>query len=80
MTTVASIDIGTNSTRVLVARPDEAGKLDILDRRMTITRLGQARVTTDNLVIQEGDIGHFVVEVAALDRLRERLAAGKDAR
>jgi exopolyphosphatase / guanosine-5'-triphosphate,3'-diphosphate pyrophosphatase len=41
MSTVASIDIGTNSTRVLVARPDGAGKLDILDRRNTITRLGQ---------------------------------------
>lgn len=40
MTVVASIDIGTNSTRVLVARPVDA-KLDILDRRNTITRLGQ---------------------------------------
>ncbi len=37
---VASIDIGTNSTRVLVAKP-AGGKLDILDRRNTITRLGQ---------------------------------------
>ena len=43
----------------------------------TVSRLGKARVTTDNLVIQEGDIGHFVVEVDALERLRERLAAGK---
>jgi exopolyphosphatase / guanosine-5'-triphosphate,3'-diphosphate pyrophosphatase len=40
MTVVASIDIGTNSTRVLVAHPVD-GKLDILDRRNTITRLGQ---------------------------------------
>jgi exopolyphosphatase/guanosine-5'-triphosphate,3'-diphosphate pyrophosphatase len=40
VTVVASIDIGTNSTRVLVARPVD-GKLDILDRRNTITRLGQ---------------------------------------
>jgi exopolyphosphatase/guanosine-5'-triphosphate,3'-diphosphate pyrophosphatase len=40
MTVVASIDIGTNSTRVLVARPVD-GKLDVLDRRNTITRLGQ---------------------------------------
>jgi exopolyphosphatase/guanosine-5'-triphosphate,3'-diphosphate pyrophosphatase len=37
---IASLDIGTNSTRVLVARPVD-GKLDILDRRNTITRLGQ---------------------------------------
>ena len=38
----AAIDIGTNSTRLLVAeldRPD--GDLVTLDRRMTITRLGQ---------------------------------------
>jgi exopolyphosphatase / guanosine-5'-triphosphate,3'-diphosphate pyrophosphatase len=40
MTVVAAIDIGTNSTRVLVARPVD-GKLDLLDRRNTITRLGQ---------------------------------------
>ena len=40
MTIVASLDLGTNSTRVLVARPVD-GRLDILDRRNTITRLGQ---------------------------------------
>jgi exopolyphosphatase / guanosine-5'-triphosphate,3'-diphosphate pyrophosphatase len=40
MSAVAAIDIGTNSTRVLVARP-VGGRLDILDRVMTITRLGQ---------------------------------------
>ena len=39
--TIAAIDLGTNSTRLLVAdrRPD--GTLDTLDRRNTITRLGQ---------------------------------------
>jgi exopolyphosphatase / guanosine-5'-triphosphate,3'-diphosphate pyrophosphatase len=40
MAPFASVDIGTNSTRVLVARP-VGGKLDVLDRRNTITRLGQ---------------------------------------
>jgi exopolyphosphatase / guanosine-5'-triphosphate,3'-diphosphate pyrophosphatase len=40
MSTIASLDLGTNSTRVLVASPT-GGKLDILDRRNTITRLGQ---------------------------------------
>jgi exopolyphosphatase/guanosine-5'-triphosphate,3'-diphosphate pyrophosphatase len=40
MTAIASVDLGTNSTRVLVGRPTGAG-LDILDRRNTITRLGQ---------------------------------------
>ena len=43
----------------------------------TVTRLGAARVTTDSLVLQEGDIAHFVVEVAAIPLLRERMAAGK---
>jgi exopolyphosphatase / guanosine-5'-triphosphate,3'-diphosphate pyrophosphatase len=40
MTVIASVDIGTNSTRVLVGRPTAAG-LEVLDRRNTITRLGQ---------------------------------------
>jgi exopolyphosphatase/guanosine-5'-triphosphate,3'-diphosphate pyrophosphatase len=39
---VASVDIGTNSTRLLVAELDRHdGPLATLDRRMTITRLGQ---------------------------------------
>jgi exopolyphosphatase/guanosine-5'-triphosphate,3'-diphosphate pyrophosphatase len=46
--TVASVDIGTNSTRVLVARPTGPG-LDILDRRNTITRLGQQVGATGRL-------------------------------
>ena len=37
---VAAIDCGTNSTRLLVARSDGDGRLDILERCMTITRLG----------------------------------------
>ena len=40
MTAIASVDLGTNSTRILVGRPTGAG-LEILDRRTTITRLGQ---------------------------------------
>ena len=40
MTVIASLDLGTNSTRVLVARPAD-GRLEVLDRRNTITRLGQ---------------------------------------
>ncbi|MEP6625680.1 MAG: Ppx/GppA phosphatase family protein [Acidimicrobiia bacterium] len=39
---VAAIDIGTNSTRLLVADVDDPhGDLVTIDRRMTITRLGQ---------------------------------------
>jgi exopolyphosphatase / guanosine-5'-triphosphate,3'-diphosphate pyrophosphatase len=54
MTVVASIDIGTNSTRVLVARPVD-GKLDILDRRNTITRLGQNVGATGRLAEEAVD-------------------------
>jgi exopolyphosphatase / guanosine-5'-triphosphate,3'-diphosphate pyrophosphatase len=41
MTAVAALDLGTNSTRLLVARPDGAGQLEPLRRRNTITRLGK---------------------------------------
>jgi exopolyphosphatase / guanosine-5'-triphosphate,3'-diphosphate pyrophosphatase len=40
MGAIASLDLGTNSTRVLVARPADGG-IEVLDRRNTITRLGQ---------------------------------------
>src|SRR5690606_9514256 len=45
---IASLDLGTNSTRVLVAHPVD-GKLDIVDRRNTITRLGQGVGATGRL-------------------------------
>jgi exopolyphosphatase / guanosine-5'-triphosphate,3'-diphosphate pyrophosphatase len=38
---IAALDLGTNSTRVLVARPDGEGGVETLLRRNTITRLGQ---------------------------------------
>ena len=41
MTTVAAIDCGTNSLRVLIARPQPGGGLEDLDRRTEIVRLGQ---------------------------------------
>jgi exopolyphosphatase/guanosine-5'-triphosphate,3'-diphosphate pyrophosphatase len=45
---IASLDLGTNSTRVLVAHPVDAA-LDIVDRRNTITRLGQGVGATGRL-------------------------------
>ncbi|GAA2722578.1 Ppx/GppA phosphatase family protein [Streptomyces luteosporeus] len=50
MTRVAAIDCGTNSIRLLVADVDPAtGRLDELDRRMTIVRLGQGVDRTGRL-------------------------------
>jgi exopolyphosphatase/guanosine-5'-triphosphate,3'-diphosphate pyrophosphatase len=46
---VAAVDLGTNSTRVLVARPGSDGRLELLDRRNTITRLGQGVDATGKL-------------------------------
>ena len=40
MTRVAAIDLGTNSTRLLVADVED-GRLDEVERRLTITRLGE---------------------------------------
>ena len=41
MTTVAAIDCGTNSLRLLIAEPQPGGGLEDLDRRTEIVRLGQ---------------------------------------
>ena len=71
---IASIDMGTNSTRVLVGRPADGG-LDILDRRMTITRLGQGLGVTGRLAdeavefewtvpIARGIVAHKAFELA----------------
>ncbi len=50
MTRVAAVDIGTNSTRLLVADADDpAGPLRTVDRRMRITRLGQGVDATHRL-------------------------------
>jgi exopolyphosphatase/guanosine-5'-triphosphate,3'-diphosphate pyrophosphatase len=54
MTAIASLDLGTNSTRLLVARPTDSNApdgrpLEILDRRNTITRLGEGVGATGRL-------------------------------
>lgn len=43
-----------------------------------VTRLGTARIVTTDLVGQEGDVLHFVVDVGAIDALRERLEHGRE--
>lgn len=38
---VAAVDCGTNSVRILIARLDPEGRLEEVDRRLHLTRLGQ---------------------------------------
>lgn len=47
--TVAAIDCGTNSTRLLVARRGSDGALESIERHMRITRLGQGVDATGQL-------------------------------
>jgi len=56
-----------------VAELDEPGRWNL----GVLTRLGRAQVPTADQLVQDGDIGHFVVAVDAIDQLRQRLAAGK---
>ncbi len=49
MKPVAAIDIGTNSTRLIVAKPTGAGGFDVLDERLVITRLGAGVDATKRL-------------------------------
>ena len=67
MTTLAALDLGTNSTRVLVARPGD-GQLGALERINTITRMGQDVGAT-------GKLADAAVErtLACLRRYREVL-------
>jgi len=46
---VSVVDVGTNSTRLLVAEVDAQGAVTELDRRTTVTRLGQGVDTTHEL-------------------------------
>ena len=43
-----------------------------------VTRLGTAQVVGTKLVGQEGDVLHFIVDVTAIDALRERLEHGPE--
>lgn len=69
---VGVVDIGTNTTRMLVADVDSAGGLRELDRRTTITRLGQGVDRTGALADEAMARVEAVVATyrAALDELR----------
>ena len=49
MNPIGAIDIGTNSTRLLVGQPTGAGTFDVLDERLVITRLGKGVDATRQL-------------------------------
>ena len=46
---VAAVDCGTNSTRLLIARPGAGGRLETIEREATITRLGAGVDATASL-------------------------------
>jgi exopolyphosphatase / guanosine-5'-triphosphate,3'-diphosphate pyrophosphatase len=67
---VAVVDIGTNSTRLLVADVDDAGAVTEVERRTAVTRLGDRVDATG--VLGEEAIGRVV---ATLQGYRERIDA-----
>jgi len=66
--TVASVDCGTNSTRLLIAEPAPGGGLRTLERLATITRLGQGVDATGELADEAVDR-----TIAVLARYREAM-------
>ena len=77
---VAAVDQGTNSTRLLVAEPDEAGGFEDLARDMVITRLGQGVDETGRLAPEALQrtlvvLARYVRRARALHVERIRVAA-----
>jgi len=69
---VAVIDIGTNTTRLLVAEPEDRGVVE-LERRTIITRLGQRVDATGRLADEAMD--RVAEAVAGYGEVIDRLAA-----
>jgi exopolyphosphatase / guanosine-5'-triphosphate,3'-diphosphate pyrophosphatase len=72
VTRVAAVDLGTNSTRLLVADVDH-GRLDELARRLTITRLGEG--VDDARRLQPAAIGRVRDTLGRYTGLIEELGA-----
>jgi exopolyphosphatase/guanosine-5'-triphosphate,3'-diphosphate pyrophosphatase len=77
---VAAVDQGTNSTRLLVAEPDEVGGFEDLARDMVITRLGQGvdetgRLAPEALQRTLGVLARDIRRARALHVERIRVAA-----
>lgn len=78
MTRIAVVDIGTNSTRLLVADVDAAGNVDELARRSTVTRLGEGLERSGRLA--DAAIGRVAAALeqyrAVIDELEAEIATG----
>ena len=74
MTPVAVIDIGTNTTRLLVAEVED-GEVVELERRTRITRLGQGVDATGRLADEAMD--RVAEAIAGYREVIDRLGAGK---
>jgi exopolyphosphatase/guanosine-5'-triphosphate,3'-diphosphate pyrophosphatase len=86
MTRVAALDIGTNSTRLLIADV-EGHRLDDIDRRSTVTRLGEG-VDSGRMLLPEpiartravlSDYGRAITAVGAERTLAVATSAVRDA-
>src|SRR5688572_29034195 len=75
MAPVAVIDIGTNTTRLLVAERDEGGDLVELERRTIITRLGQGVDATGRLGY--GAMARVSEAIASYREIIDRVGAGR---
>ena len=71
---VAAIDLGTNSTRLLVADVDD-GRLTEVTRRLAITRLGES--VDERHVLLPGSIARVREVLAGYRREAESLGAGR---
>ena len=58
-----------------LSKLDEPGRFTVA----AVTRLGAARVIDPDLVGQEGDVLHFMVDAGAVDALQARLSGADDA-
>ena len=78
MTRVAVVDIGTNSTRLLIADVDDAGTVTELQRHSEVTRLGEGVDATGNLKSEAKERVFAVLERyrAAIDRHQVDVTTG----
>lgn len=68
---IASIDIGTNTVRLLIGELSETGNLDKLDIQRVITRLGEGFSQNNGLIAESAEKR----TIQALSEFREALAA-----